>query len=128
MGAFILFPVLIFSIFITAVMGFTDYIHVAILVHGAVQAAVQAAAENASAVDTNGIYLGNASGPAPAPLDQGTVNSTVGEMLNGKPHITGYSCSINGSQVTCTVNFTVSMPIVGTVNTVTTATSQNLVH
>ena len=128
MGAFILFPVLIFSIFITAIMGFTDYIHVAILVHGAAQAAVQAAAESASAVDTNGIYLGGSGGTTKATVDSGTVNSTVGGMLNGKPYITGYSCSINGSQVTCTVNFTVSMPIVGKVNTVTTATSQNLIH
>ena len=61
------------------------------------------------------------------PRDSITVNSTVEEMLDGQPHITGYSCSISGSQVICTVAFTVPMPIVGTVNSVTTASSANLV-
>ncbi len=127
MGAFVLFPILLFSVFIYAILGFTDFIHVDTLVHAAAQGAVQAAAEGASAVAANGIYPGTASTPAQVPLDVPTVDSTVGEMLNGQPHITGYSCSISGSQVTCTVDFTVSMPIVGTVNSQTTASSVNLV-
>ena len=59
MGAFILFPVLIFSVFITAILGFTDWIHVDTLVHAAAQAAVTAAAENAVAPGTSGIYNGS---------------------------------------------------------------------
>ena len=31
MGAFVLFPVLLFSVFITSVLGVFDYVHVAIL-------------------------------------------------------------------------------------------------
>ena len=56
MGAFILYPVLIFSIFITVIMGFTDYIHVAVLVNSAAQAAATAASEDAVAPTGNGTY------------------------------------------------------------------------
>ncbi len=128
MGAFILFPILLFSVFLTAVLGFTDWIHVDTLVHAAAQAAVQAAAEDAGATVSNGIYPGGTSATPPSvPLDAPTVRSTVAAMLSGWPYVTGYSCSANGSQVTCTVHFRVSMPILGTVNSSTTASSRNLV-
>lgn len=280
MGAFILFPVLIFSVFITSILGFTDWIHVDTLVHAAAQAAVTAAAENAIAPGTSGIYnspalsvqlgpnstwgtwsfgggsivIGSANGdftvgngtltyvgtgatspnggfysrtvtvvpgttytvsgqidatnvsaaspygppelgvynasnfgipyawpvatfgqaglvsqtftiptgvtqivvvqylkgaivtagqpltwsniqltpqtashlnPNSAPLDTASVNATVGQMLNGKPYITSYSCTVNEALATCKVHFNVSMPIVGTVHATTTVSATN---
>jgi hypothetical protein len=144
MGAFILFPVLIFSVFITAILGFTDWIHVDTLVHAAAQAAVTAAAENAVAPGTSGIYngaqnmhqgqgylrgqglSGNKSQNSTVPLDEANINLSVGQMLTGKPYITNYTCSTTTSVVTCQVHFNVSMPIVGTVHATTTVSSTNL--
>lgn len=137
MGAFILFPILIFSVFITAVLGFTDWIHVDTLVHAAAQAAVTAAAENATAPGTSGIYNGiqhkhhgqgspgNGSQNRTVPLEEANTNSVVGQILTGKPYITNYTCSTTGSVVTCEVHFNVSMPIVGTVHATTTVSSTN---
>lgn len=146
MGAFILFPVLIFSIFITAIMGLTDYIHVAIMVHGAAQAAVTAASENATSPTNNGIFqqsktishgnaygFGNGNGNAyghsssvqPVFLDSAAVNATVSQMLTGKPYITSFSCTNTTTQVTCVVKFSVQVPIVGKVNSQTTVVASN---
>ena len=144
MGAFILFPVLIFSIFITAILGFTDWIHVDTLVHAAAQAAVTAAAENATAPGSSGLYNGaqnthhgqgylhgqgfggNNSQQSSVPFDQANINLTVGQMLTGKPYITNYTCSTTPSVVTCQVHFDVPVPIVGMVHATTTVSSTNL--
>ena len=144
MGAFILFPVLIFSVFITAILGFTDWIHVDTLVHATAQAAVTAAAENATAPGASGIYNGtqtvhhgqgylhgqgiggNNSQQSSVPVEQANINLIVGQMLTGKPYITNYTCSTTTSVVTCQVHFNVSVPIVGTVHATTTVSSTNL--
>ena len=63
--------------------------------------------------------------PNSAPLDTASVDATVGQMLNGKPYITSYSCTVNEALVTCKVNFNVSMPIVGTVHATTTVSATN---
>lgn len=138
MGAFIVFPVLIFSIFITAIMGFSDFIHVDTLVHDAAQTAVDAASENAATPGNTGIYQqglgqgqgqGQGAGHAPnvqgMPLDASSATATVSQMLTGKPYITSYTCSTSGNQVTCQVNFSVWVPIVGKVNATTSASSSN---
>ena len=131
MGAFILFPVLIFSGFIMGVIGFTDYVHVAMLVHAAAQNAAQAASEVPSTTGSGGVLQ---PGPVNQPiggvqhvaLSQSGINATVGAMLNGKPYITGYSCTTIGAQVYCQVHFTVDMPIVGYVNGTTSASSSSV--
>ena len=131
MGAFIIFPVLLFSVFITAVLGFTDYVHVAMLVHAAAQNAAQAASEVPSTTASGGVLQ---TGPVNQPigwaqhvaLSPSGINATVGPMLTGKPYITGHSCTITGAQVYCQVYFTVDMPILGQVNGTTSASSSSL--
>jgi hypothetical protein len=132
MGAFIIFPVLLFSVFITAVLGFTDFVHVSTLVHAAAQNAVQAAAEvpptagSQSAFVGGGSDLSNGSGWQGVALDASSVNTTVGAMMNGQPYITGYSCSTSGAIVSCIIHFKVDMPILGYVNATTSASSSNV--
>ena len=139
MGAFIIFPVLLFSVFITAVLGFTDYVHVAMLVHAAAQNAAQAASEVPSTTASGGVLQ---TGPANQPigwaqhvaLSPSGINATVGPMLTGKPYITGYSCTTTDlgtsaaqpAQVYCQVHFTVDMPILGYRNFTTSASSSSL--
>lgn len=116
MGAFLLLPILVFSVFVTGVIGFTDYVHVAMLVHAAAQNAAQAASEVASTTGSGGVME---TGPVNQPiggvqhvaLSYSGINATVGEMLDGKPYITGYSCGTTGAQVYCHVYFNVSIPI-----------------
>ena len=131
MGAFILFPVIIFSVFITAVIGFTDYVHVAMLVHAAAQNAAQAASEVPSTTASGGVLqTGTVNQPVAGAehvaLSHSGINATVGAMLNGKPYITGYSCGTTGAQVYCQVHFSVDMPILGYVNGTTSASSSNI--
>jgi hypothetical protein len=55
-GAFILFPILSFILFIATVMGVTDYVHAETLVHAAAQTAVAAAAQDVMAQTNSGDY------------------------------------------------------------------------
>lgn len=139
MGAFILFPILIFSVFIMGVIGFTDYVHVAMLVHAAGQNAALAASEVPSTTASGGVLQ---TGPVNQPiggvqhvaLSYSGINATVGAMLNGKPYITGHSCTTTDlgtsvaqpAQVYCQVHFTVDMPILGYRNFTTSASSSSL--
>jgi len=135
MGAFILFPVLMFSIFTTAVIGFTDYVHVAMLVHAAAQNAAQAAAEIPSPGGNGGTYQGGTApvgGVGSVAIDSAGANNVVGNMLNGQPYIlngkrviTSYSCTTTGIEVTCVVHFKVYVPILGYVNATTSASASN---
>ncbi len=132
MGAFIIFPVLLFSVFITAVLGFTDFVHVSTLVHAAAQNAVQAAAEvpptagSQSAFVGGGSDLSNGSGWQGVALDASNANTTVGNMLDGQPYITSWSCSTSGATVNCIIHFKVDMPILGYYNATTSAISSNV--
>ena len=131
MGAFILFPVLLFSVFITAVMGFADFVHVSMEVHAAAQNAAQTAAEVPSTTASGGVLE---PGPINQPiggvqhvaLSYSGTNAAVRTMLQAKP-ITGYSCNTAGSVVTCQVHFSVDVPIVGQVNGTTSASSSSTV-
>ena len=119
MGAFVLFPVLLFSIFITSVLGVFDYVHVAILVHAAAQTAVAAAAQDVSALNTQGNYQLLSTQSA---ADATAANAVVAGLLTGKPYITNWSCSATTNSYACSVNFKVPMPILGSVSATTSAT------
>lgn len=128
MGAFIIFPVLMFSIFITAVLGFADFVHVSMEVHAAAQNAVQAGAEIPSTTANGGLLQSGSlnqptGGIQHVALSSAGINATVGPMLNGKPYVTGWSCGVVGTAVKCHVHFSVSMPILGYVNGTTSASS-----
>jgi hypothetical protein len=57
MGAFILFPIFAFILFMATVMGVTDYVHAETLVHAAAQTAVAAAAQDMLSPTNNGNYV-----------------------------------------------------------------------
>jgi hypothetical protein len=119
MGAFVLFPVLLFSIFITSVLGVFDYVHVAILVHAAAQTAVAAAAQDVSTLNTQGNYQLLSTQSA---ADATAANAVVAGLLTGKPYITNWSCSATTNSYACSINFKVPMPILGSVSATTSAT------
>ena len=132
MGAFLLFPIIFFAGFVTAVIGFTDYVHVAMLVHAAAQNAAQAASEVASTTGSGGVME---TGPVNQPiggvqhvaLSYSGINATVGSMLDGKPYITGYSCTTTEAQVVCQVHFRIkNFPILRVVNGTTSASSSSI--
>jgi Flp pilus assembly protein TadG len=118
MGAFVLFPVLLFSIFTTAVLGIFDYVHVETEVHAAAQTAVTAAAQELNPLSANGSFNGLGSGEVG--VDQPNASAVMSQMLTNKPYITGWACSTSGTTYNCDVNFKVSLPILGDVKTSTT--------
>jgi hypothetical protein len=125
MGAFILFPVLLFSVFITSLLGFVDFVHVSTQVHAGAQTAVTAAAQDISAPNTQGVYHGIKS---QMPVDMAAANTIVSGLLTGKPYITSWTCGIQGNDYSCTVDFKVSMPILGNVNFSTSATASDVIN
>ncbi|MHB8191276.1 MAG: hypothetical protein ACYDHP_12830 [Ferrimicrobium sp.] len=123
MGAFILFPVLLFSIFITALLGFVDFVHVSTMVHTAAQSAVAAAVQDAEAQTGSGVYAA----PAGNTVGAGAATAAVAQLLAGKPYIKSWTCGDSGADYSCTVHFTVSMPILGHVTASTSASATPLV-
>ncbi|MHB8344842.1 MAG: hypothetical protein ACYDED_11435 [Ferrimicrobium sp.] len=123
MGAFILFPVLLFSIFITAMLGFMDFVHVSTMVHTAAQSAVSAAVQDAEATTAAGVYAE----PTGNTVDVGAATAVVAQLLAGRPYIKSWTCGDSGANYACTVNFTVSMPILGHVTASTSASATPLV-
>lgn len=125
MGAFILFPVLMFVLFIASVLGVTDYVHAETLVHAAAQTAVAAAAQDAMATTSSGDYI--TVGTNNLKVDGSSADSTIQSMLSNKPYITGWSCGEAGIDYSCLVHFSVSMPFVGHVNGSTSASASTFV-
>lgn len=123
MGAFILFPVLLFSIFITAMLGFVDFVHVSTMVHTAAQSAVAAAVQDAEAQTGTGVYAE----PTGNGVDVVAATAVVAQLLAGKPYIKSWTCGDAGTNYGCTVRFTVSMPILGLVTASTSASAAPLV-
>ncbi len=119
MGAFVIFPVLLFSVFISAVLGFGDYLHVATLVHAAAENAASAGAADIAAQAAQGAY--QVGGGSLLAGDANAVDGIAGQMLAGKPYITSSSCTTVPAGVDCTVTFAVTMPILGSVTGTTTA-------
>ncbi len=117
MGAFVLFPILLFTIFITSVLGFFDYVHAEILVHAAAQTAATAAAQNITALQTQGNYQG---GGGQLVVDRTGAYAVMSQMLTNKPYITSWTCNPTKSAYICTINYKVSMPILGDVSASTT--------
>jgi hypothetical protein len=122
MGAFVLFPILLFTIFITAVLGFFDYVHAEILVHAAAQTAVAAAVQDATAPTGAGVYASTSA----VPVAVNSANVIVSQLLTGRPYIKNWTCADVGTQYSCVVHFTVSMPILGYVNATTSASATPL--
>ncbi len=121
MGAFILFPVLMFVLFIASVLGVTDYVHAETLVHAAAQTAVAAAAQDALAPTNTGDY--HVITTSATTIDGSAASSLISSMLSGKPYITGWSCGIAGTDYSCKVSFRTSMPIIGFANGTTTSSA-----
>ncbi|MHB1731863.1 MAG: hypothetical protein ACYCU8_00145 [Ferrimicrobium acidiphilum] len=121
MGAFILFPVLMFVLFIAGVLGVTDYVHAETLVHAAAQTAVAAAAQDALAPTNTGDY--HVITTSATTIDSSAASSLISSMLSGKPYITGWSCGIAGTDYSCKVSFHTSMPIIGFANGTTTSSA-----
>jgi Flp pilus assembly protein TadG len=117
MGAFVLFPILLFTIFITSVLGFFDYVHAEILVHAAAQTAATAAAQNITTLQTQGNYQG---GGGQLVVDRTGAYAVMSQMLTNKPYITSWTCNPTKSAYNCTINYKVSMPILGDVSASTT--------
>ncbi len=121
MGAFILFPVLMFVLFIAGVLGVTDYVHAETLVHAAAQTAVAAAAQDALAPTNTGDY--HVITTSATTIDSSAASSLISSMLSGKPYITGWSCGIAGTDYSCKVSFHTTMPIIGFANGTTTSSA-----
>ncbi len=121
MGAFILFPVFMFVLFMATVMGVTDYVHAETLVHAAAQTAVAAAAQDALAPTNTGDY--HVITTSATTIDGSAASSLISSMLSGKPYITGWSCGIAGTDYSCKVSFRTSMPIIGFANGTTTSSA-----
>jgi len=121
MGAFILFPILAFILFIAGVMGVTDYVHAETLVHAAAQTAVAAAAQDALASSNRGDYT--TIGTSSLKVDSNSASSTVRSMLSGKPYITSWSCGVSGIDYACDVKFSVSIPLLGGIPSSTSASA-----
>jgi hypothetical protein len=117
MGAFVLFPVVLFSVFTMAVLGIFDYVHVETEVHAAAQTAVTAAAEELNPVGASGSFT--ALGTGTVTVDQANAAAIMSQLLANKPYIKSWVCNTSGTTYDCDVKFEVSLPILGQITTTT---------
>ncbi len=81
MGAFILYPVVLFSVFITSLLGFLDFVHVSTLVRASAQTAISAAVADVTTSQNQGQFGAS----SPQTVDATHATSHVAGLLAGSP-------------------------------------------